>query len=39
MKSAHKNKMTESQLQSKLKDKYSKKEFELSMDVAQLIYL
>jgi hypothetical protein len=39
MKEAHRGKLEERQLQEELKSRYSKKELELSMDVAQLLYL
>lgn len=39
MKEGHRRKLEERQLQEELKSRYSKKELELSMDVAQLLYL
>ena len=39
MKEAHRRNLEERQLQEELKSRYSKKELELSMDVAQLLYL
>ncbi len=39
MKDAQRRNLQERQVQEELKSRYSKKELELSMDVAQLLYL
>ncbi len=39
MKDAQRKNMQERQVQEQLKNRYSKKQFQLSMDIAQLLYL